>query len=67
MSWAYGAPCCTRAPTVVVGRRILERPVLNELCVKSAVGRIVDVLEENTDKLVTYLLASRRGFHLLLG
>ena len=49
-------PCCEGVPSAVVGRRVFEVAVLHHLGIQSTVGGIADVLEENPDELVAYLL-----------
>ena len=52
-----------RVPSLAVGRRILERPVLDQLGIEPAVGRPAEVLEEDAHEVGTDRLAGGAGLH----
>ena len=60
MAVAHGLPRRTGAPAVTLVGAIFEGSVLHEFGVKTAVGSVTDVLEENADELITDGLAAGR-------
>ena len=60
-------PRSSGTPAVAFGRAILERAVLYQFGVKAAIGRTTDILEKNTNKVITDSLSPLGGCHGLLG
>ena len=61
----HALPCCARSPTVALVRRIFERAVLYKLGIQTAIGSIADILEENTEEILTDRCTSLWGMHFL--
>ena len=67
VSGTDGLPGCSRSPPVTLGRTELERAVLHQFRIESAIGSTTDILEEDTDQFVTNSLSPGRRVHGFLG
>ena len=67
VSEASQAPSRARSPSVAFHRTILERAVLHQFGIESAIGSTTDILEEDTDQFITNSLPACRRFHGFLG
>ena len=67
VTWANDLPSGSGTPAVAFCGIILERTVLYQFGIESAVGRAADVLEEDTDQFVTDHLAPLGSSHGFLG
>ena len=59
-------PCSSRAPTITVGRTVLERAVLYQFCIQTAIGCATDIFKEDTNQFITDKLSTSRSGHCLL-